>query len=458
VLRRGRRCAALGVAVVLAALALAPAAGAHAVLQWSRPAAAARLAAAPARVSLTFSEPVLLLRGADLALVDARGRTLAAARRPAGGGATATLSLSVGRRLPAGAYGVRYRVLSDDGHVAAATLPFAVGPGHAFAGAVAGPAAGSTGAAAVLARFLELLGLGGMLAVLAFRWLVWRPACNDAALGARERAAVVAWGSERLWTAFWAVALAAVATESYVLLSETAAAFGSSPVSPLARPADLSTMLQDTRYGAVFEARGALVAVLLVGALWVFAGEARGRRVERAAPTALLALVAAYVLGTLSYQGHAAQAVLGPLSVLDDAVHLSAVSVWIGGLALLALVVGAAPRAVPDGGAAVARAALVRFSRVASVAVVTAMASGLLRSLAELDAPGQLASSAYGRTIAVKLALLVPVLVLAARNRRLVAGADLGAVVRGARLELALSLAIVLAAAVLVGQAPARLR
>lgn len=458
-----RRLAA-ALATVAAGLALlAPPAGAHARLRWSYPAAGAHVGATAGRARLRFSEPVLLVRGADLALVDTRGRTLATASRPAGGGAAATLTLPLGRRLAHGGYALRYRVLSDDGHEEAAVIAFAVGAARVSAGTVARPSAGSTGAAAVLARFLEIVALGAMLSVLAFGCLVWRPALADARLGPAVRARVHDWGAARLWVGFWAAALVSVGAEFYVVLSQAATAFGVGPGGPLAHPADVSTVLRDTRFGAVFEIRCALLAVLLVAALAAFLADARrGGRSGRRAPAVLLALLAAYVLGTLSYQGHAAQAPFGALSVLDDAVHLSAVSVWIGGLGLLAMVLTRAPRALGGGGDAVARATLVRFSRVASVAVAVALISGLLRAGAELTGPAQLVGTPYGRTIVLKLGLLVPVLALAWRNRRLAAsmrtaGADaMPAIARGARMELLLSLALVLAAALLVGEAPGR--
>jgi hypothetical protein len=44
------------------------------------------------------------------------------------------------------------------------------------------------------------------------------------------------------------------------------------------------------------------------------------------------------------------KAPLAPLSVAVDAVHLTAVSLWVGGLPWLVAVLLAAPRALPDGG------------------------------------------------------------------------------------------------------------
>src|SRR5438876_234415 len=74
----GRRLCALLAAALAALGALAPPAFAHAVLIGTSPAAGARLARSPELVRLRFSEPIQLLQPADLDVVDAGGRSVAA--------------------------------------------------------------------------------------------------------------------------------------------------------------------------------------------------------------------------------------------------------------------------------------------------------------------------------------------------------------------------------------------
>ncbi|GHG37015.1 MULTISPECIES: copper resistance CopC family protein [Amycolatopsis] len=126
--------AAAGCAVLLDA----PAAAAHSVLVSSSPAADASLATAPAEAVLEFNEPVenrfteLAVLGPDgtshweagpASVVDAR---VSAPLRPLG---------------PAGAYTIRYRVTSADGHPVSGTVAFRL--------TVAGPGAAVPAAAAV---------------------------------------------------------------------------------------------------------------------------------------------------------------------------------------------------------------------------------------------------------------------------------------------------------------------
>jgi len=85
--------------------------------------------------------------------------------------------------------------------------------------------------------------------------------------------------------------------------------------------------------------------------------------------------------------------------------------------------------------------------------------------LGELDSPAQLWETGYGRDLMLKASLLLPILLIAQRNRRLVAAiaggltpsaARLRTVVRSLQMELAIAMAIIVVAAVLVAQIPGR--
>ena len=104
------------------------------------------------------------------------------------------------------------------------------------------------------------------------------------------------------------------------------------------------------------------------------------------------------------------------LSVVSDIVHLGAAAVWLGGLASLVYTLG---RVDPEVGARAAR----RFAAFALVAALLVLASGPLRALTAFSSVGQLWSTDYGRTLLVKLAVVVPLLVLAWLNRSRLLGA-----------------------------------
>jgi len=123
------------------------------------------------------------------------------------------------------------------------------------------------------------------------------------------------------------------------------------------------------------------------------------------------------------------------------------------------------PRALPEAGRTLASAALRRFSRVALCALVVIALTGLARMAGELSSPVELWSTAYGRDLLLKTSLLLPVLVLARRNRQLVArlaggltptAARLRSVARSVQLELTIGVGVVVVAALLVAEVPGR--
>ena len=112
--------------VVALALLLPAAAAAHAVLVKSSPARRAVLALSPARVELTFNERLepaystLSVWAAGDKRVD-DGKVVIAPDNPR--------RVSVGLpSLSAGAYTVKFRVLSVDGHLVEGTYPFEIRP------------------------------------------------------------------------------------------------------------------------------------------------------------------------------------------------------------------------------------------------------------------------------------------------------------------------------------------
>lgn len=121
-----RAPARLAAGSALAALLLLPtatAASAHDDLVGSDPAPGAALEAAPAAVRLDFSADVLAF-GAAVVVADDAGGTWQAGN-PVLDGSSVSVPLDPG--LPDGAYEVRWRVVSSDGHPITGLVPFTVG-------------------------------------------------------------------------------------------------------------------------------------------------------------------------------------------------------------------------------------------------------------------------------------------------------------------------------------------
>jgi methionine-rich copper-binding protein CopC len=115
---------ASAVILALAAVAGGAPASAHALLEQASPKAGAHLAAAPAEVRLTFSEPI-----------EPAFSTLVVSGPPGFGGAAPakvagarSLAAALKAPLPAGRYQVSWRVVSTDSHVTQGGFHFEVAP------------------------------------------------------------------------------------------------------------------------------------------------------------------------------------------------------------------------------------------------------------------------------------------------------------------------------------------
>lgn len=123
------------------------------------------------------------------------------------------------------------------------------------------------------------------------------------------------------------------------------------------------------------------------------------------------------LLATSSFSGHAAVATPTAISVVNDIVHLAAGATWFTGIVSLAVV-------LPDGwkgretreSLRLLAPAVVRFARVALVAVTIVALTGLANSFLHIGSPGDLISSSYGRTLGLKLVAFAVILALGALN------------------------------------------
>jgi copper transport protein len=419
-------------------------------------------------VVLRFSEPVQILNRSDVTIVNGRGfRVDTGAPRTVAGDPRQVIVPMRGPLLPQ-SYTVRYRVVSADSHSAAQAFVFAVGRARLGEPILAGAGGLSdTSPVAVGARVVELAALGLLLGLLAFRSLVWGPAV-DAARGLRdaERESALRHGQRLFWRTFWALAVVAGAAEGGVLAAKSAVVFHTGLLSAVLDPAGAYRLVAASRFGDLLGWRCGALCALVAVAFVTWSAESAGQpSAGRRGPFAVMGLLGVAALTLLASQGHASQAPLAPLSIAADATHLGAAAIWIGGLPCLIAVLLRAPRVLPDGGRALASATLSRFSRVALWSVLIISVTGLARLAGELSSPAQLWSTGYGRDLMLKASLMLPILVIARRNRHFVAAladglmptaARLRSVARNVQMELAIAMGIITVAALLVAQIPGR--
>lgn len=513
-IRAGRWARGLGGLVIVAVvLAVSSPAWAHAQLESTQPVQSSVLTTSPRQVVLHFGEPVEIDFG-SMRVIGPNG-----ARVDNGGthhppGDTHAVAISLPAHLPDGTYIVAWRVISADSHPVHGAFVFSVGTarGAAKANALATSLSHANGSTVVgtiygvirFATFAALLLLVGT--ALAVR-LVW----PGAAAERRVRRVV--------WTAWGVLVLCTVL--GIAIQGVYAAAL---PLTSIVHPALFNEVLH-TRFGEV----SLLRLVLLVAAVPVLLClQGRwGRARARGAGVAVAgAVVGVGLLLTPGLAGHASTGTDVVLGTVLDVVHLSAGSLWLGGLALLAVVLGPGARLDPaavasspadssavdsspvdssgvdssafdssafdssaldggavhssrvDGGGAGAGVDRVAVARSVSAwslgAVCVIVATGVVQAIRQVGSFSALFDTVYGRTLLVKIGLVIAVIVVATGSRRILHGrivprrrtrADgegphrrpaLGRLRRTVLVEIGIIMAVLAVTALLVNAVPAR--
>jgi copper transport protein len=339
--------------------------------------------------------------------------------------------------LAPGVYTVVWRALSSvDGHTTVGAFAFGVGLGQEVTGPVSGvltQGIQSSRASPVEAavRWLAYLSFAGVLGGLTFIPFVLEPAL--ASLGRRQarpvdRTAQTAGGAVRhtmqraiirlAWWGWWG----SFATTMAAAVVQTARAAGM-PLSGLfSLGGPLITLLLETRYGQVWFSRVLFLVLLGLTLSRLRPGPNRLGHRDRTLWYVAASFAALFPL-TLSLTSHAAavdpSAVAGApfVPVIADWVHLLATGVWVGGLLVL---VFALPRGLVAAGhghrLSLVAALIPSFSTVAIASVAALTLTGVYQSVLHVGSVDALRGTDYGRTLLLKLVLVVPLVLLGAFN------------------------------------------
>ncbi|MQX18934.1 copper resistance protein CopC [Sinorhizobium terangae] len=361
---------------VLAWLFLATAALAHASLTATEPRDGAVVPAAPARLALSFSEPVSPLA---LKLVKPDGSAVALERFTL---RDRTVEIEVPPDLSAGTHVLSWRVVSEDGHPVGGSIVFSIrSPSRStYAGEVIDwpvRAALWLGRVALYAGLF--FGIGG---VFALSWLLQ---------GARA--------GLRFITAMLGIGLGGTGLSAGL---QGLDALGM-PLSALAEPSVWSTGL-GTSFGRT--------VVVMIAALALAGVALLSRRRQVARWTSLLALLTGSA--ALSLSGHASAAEPQWLMRPSVFLHAIAITLWVGALVPIARLF--------QTGRAHALKALHRFSVFIPFSIALLVAAGIVLLVVQVGQPSALLDTAYGNVFLVKLALLLILFALAAINRWVLTG------------------------------------
>ena len=417
------RAGAFALLVLLLLVELAGPASAHASLLNSDPADGAVLGSAPHLFHLSFSEPVELgLSRIELQRPDGTHLQLGAPRAVPGKSGQVEVPVP---DIARGSYVISWHAATRDTHIASGQILFGLGAavpqGFKSAGGGSHVLAWTAGAAR-LAWYLALTLSAGML----FAW-AWargrgaRPSRSGDPDG--ELIAEVGTTAGRGLALAGAALVGASALRLGLLLWQAATNAGAER-SALSAARGVLLAYQGRVWAAVLVA--SVVALLLARRLV--------RRSEDRAGTLRgpVLVLAASLLGLCSLEvatGHAATRPAPVEGVVVTALHLGAVAVWAGTLAAFVVITRrrsyrrhAAPHRV-----ALTRAFLRGFSPVATAALAVLVASGVWLAGVSLGPVAKLATTAYGKTLGLKVGLLFVAAALGLYHRQSVSSPKRGA-------------------------------
>jgi copper transport protein len=349
--------------VLVALLAGAGQAAAHASLLGTQPAPSSTLGSPPSSVTLNFGEPVQVTpQGINVLGPD--GSTVDDESAGHVGGRSDTVGVAI-KAQGQGTYTVSWHVVSADSHPVSGAFTFSVG--HATVAAATAPV-GSTSVAVLywIFRVLGYVAFAGLAGSLGFLFLCWPN-------GSISRRLI--WGS-------WATL--AIATAADALLQGP---YGAGVGLDHVFDGGLLAVTMGIPLGTGLAARMSLLALTapVVADAYPF-----GRRT-------IAAVLLNGLAATWSISGHDA----GALRLPADVLHLDAMALWVGGLAVILL---ATPPAE----------AIARFSRLALASVGVLVATGIYQSWQQLGA----LDTDYARLLAVKVGVVLAILAAAWFSRR----------------------------------------
>jgi copper transport protein len=413
------------IVAALAALSLPSTAWAHATLLRTTPRVGQRLASSPRSVTLSFDQSVKTLAN-GIRVYDSTGR-LVSGKAHGVPGDQGSIQVAL-NHLPRGAYTIRWSAISNDSHVGHGVFTFGVrvrAPALSEAFGASGP-----GTSEHVVRWLYFVCLALLTGGLGFRLFVLRGETTPAA----EQRFYRMVGAGVIGALEVGIVAFLLRAEDALQLPFTSFLYG-----------DLSPFAKSTRFGEAFVAMelGFAVVAALLFLAWLT------ERRWLLWPAFLLSLGLGSGLSLASHQSDDR----GWLPSFADWAHLSAATLWIGGLLSLALIVW---RDQP-----LRRVAFWRFSEIAGPLVAVVVGAGVYMTYRRFPALDDLWDVHYGRLLLIKLGLVALALGWGAFHHvvvrpRLDRPAVASRLSRSLLGEATVALAILLLAAVLVDSQPPR--
>lgn len=298
--------------------------------------------------------------------------------------------------LAPGTYTVSWKVSSAGTHQASGSFHFSIGAPGEVSGAVAGRTGGD--AAGAFLGLLRGLGHGGLVrgpGLLLVVLALWPTGLGDRLT------------RRLLWTGLGLLGVSTIC--GMVLQGVRASGVPLSAMWPAPSTVDTYSQRFDTFHTVRFYLLVAF-AVVLAAVMSTSGTQSVGKRRRggssrpRRQGRLLLGVAVAFtvaLMATWPLAGHAATAQWTFPAVVSALLHLFAMSVWFGGLALLAVSLSPAARAAD------LAQMLPRFSTLAFTSVVVLVVTGTLQSWREVGSLAALPTTTFGRVLLAKLCVVV---------------------------------------------------
>jgi len=372
-------------------------ASAHANLVRTEPGINSALDAPPEEIRLWFTEPLeqgfsrIILRDADGNQVDIPDATVDPSD-------PLQLFVRLGD-LPEGLYTVDWRALSTvDGHTTRGSFPFVIGDAAGLSGFVADTGIDETiPVDSAVVRWLNFVSLALGVGSVAFWLFVWQPAItvqHDAVERRMRRVIWLGW----IFTGVTGVLLLLLQVADAADVSLFAAAANSS----------LTSVIQNTRFGELWTQRMVLWGIM--GAA-IFLARDNDKRFYW---TAFFA--GGWILLTVTLNSHAAAEPRDSLAAMAaDYIHLLAMVVWFGGLIQFVNIITPVRKSIDSSTQTLGRL-VAYFSNYARLPVAILVITGTYAAWLQIGSIDALFNTRYGQMVVVKVALMIPLIILAAVN------------------------------------------
>jgi len=432
--------------VLVFGLALMPTpVAAHTSLLQTEPALNSTLDHSPETITLHFDEP-LQAGFSKVTIFDASQRPVTTVPNPAAGTDPSALTIGV-PTLKTGVYSVLWQVLSPDGHSVRGAFVFTVAlpgdPPPAPVASVPDIAGISTSNRppflAVLLHGLRYAGIAALVGGIGIFLAIILPALRQ--LPEEERAGLRRTLDQRIQRWLFIALGIALGAHLFSLIVQVATVNGSTLGEAL-QWARISDLVKNTTYGAVWRMQGILLLALgewlillpTMGRLrlprfpiGIVANAARPTVATAETETAPLvplwgwgvALLGGMALLLISvFGGHALDVKVHPaLAMLADFLHLTAMSLWFGGIILM---VGLVPPLLNGTAGATQRrvmgAIISRFSHLALISIGTLTITGIY-AVTLHTTRDTIGTTTYGLVVIGKVALVAGIVLVAAFNR-----------------------------------------